>query len=329
MSNILPTSLTSLLGRERETATLHKLLCQPEVRLVTITGPGGVGKTSLALQVAHELQDAFTDGVFFVSLATTTDPTLFISTIAHTLGIVESPNRLLLDSFKDFLHNKKTLLLLDNFEQIISVAPLLMELLEACASLRILVTSREALRLRGEHEFLLAPLALPGQPSFETLLQYPGIALLVERARAIQPDFQLTPDNANVVAEICAHLDGLPLAIELATRLPAHRWISMVCLVRWMGMGTIQRFAIWVRSNTGRLTNPISKPDLVKMMSCHLLRCTRFPYEDRPDSPLSGAGEHRDICESKSKIMFFDGLVGSIITYFSMINLLQRWLFSI
>ena len=216
MSNILPASLTSLLGRERETATLHKLLCQPDVRLVTITGPGGVGKTSLALQVAHELQDAFTDGVFFVSLAATTESTLIIPTIAHTLGVTESPSRLLLNSLKDFLHNKQTLLLLDNFEQIISVAPLLTELLEACAKLRILVTSREALRLRGEHEFPLAPLALPSQPAFKNMLQYPGIALFVERAQAMQPHFQLAPDNANAVAEICAHLDGLPLAIELA-----------------------------------------------------------------------------------------------------------------
>jgi predicted ATPase/DNA-binding CsgD family transcriptional regulator len=216
MSNILPASLTSLLGRERETATLHKLLCQPEVRLVTITGPGGVGKTSLALQVARGLRDAFTDGVFFASLAATTESTLIIPTIAHTLGVTESPSRLLLDSLKDFLRDKQTLLLLDNFEQIICVAPLLTELLEACARLRILVTSREALRLRGEHEFPLAPLALPGQPSFENLLQYPGIALFVERAQAIQPGFQLRPEDANAVAEICARLDGLPLAIELA-----------------------------------------------------------------------------------------------------------------
>jgi predicted ATPase/DNA-binding CsgD family transcriptional regulator len=216
MSNILPTSLTSLLGRERETATLHGLLRQPEVRLVTITGPGGVGKTSLALQVAHELQDAFTDGVFFISLAAITDSTLVIPTIALTIGVIESPNRLLLDSLKEFLRDKQTLLLLDNFEQIISVAPLLTELLEACASLRMLVTSREDLRLRGEHEFPLAPLALPDQPSLKTLPHYPGIALFVERAQAIRPDFHLTPDNANSVTEICRRLDGLPLAIELA-----------------------------------------------------------------------------------------------------------------
>jgi predicted ATPase len=216
MPNVLPASLTLLLGRARETATVRQLLARADVRLVTITGPGGVGKTSLALQVAHELQDAFTDGVFFVSLAATIDSILIIPTVAHTLGVTESPNRLLLDSLKDFLRNKQTLLLLDNFEQIISVAPILTELLEACARLRLLVTSREALHLRGEHEFPLAPLALPDRPSIKTLRQYPGIELFVERAQAVRPNFQLMPDNADAVAEICRRLDGLPLAIELA-----------------------------------------------------------------------------------------------------------------
>jgi predicted ATPase len=157
MSNILPALLSPLLGREEETATIHQLLERGDLRLVTITGPGGVGKTSLALQVAHELQDAFPDGVFFVSLAATTDSTLIIPTMAQALGATESPNRLLLDSLKDFLRNKQSLLVLDNFEQIISAAPLMTELLNTCAELRILVTSREALRLRGEHEFPLAP----------------------------------------------------------------------------------------------------------------------------------------------------------------------------
>src|SRR5512134_2172468 len=118
----LPAPLTSLLGREREIKALSQLLRSPDVRLVTITGPGGVGKTSLALQVAHDVQDAFIDGVFFISLAAISDSTLIIPTIAHTLGVVESPKRLLLDNLKEFLRNKHALLLLDNFEQIISAA---------------------------------------------------------------------------------------------------------------------------------------------------------------------------------------------------------------
>jgi predicted ATPase/DNA-binding CsgD family transcriptional regulator len=224
MSNILPVSLTSLIGRDQEIETLCQLLRRPDVHLVTITGPGGVGKTSLALQVARELSDIrstgsaqdFADGIFFISLAPISDPTLIIPTIAQILGVTESPNRLLLDTLKDSLRNKQTLLLLDNFEQIISAAPLLSELLSDCAGLRILVTSRESMRLRGEHEFPLSPLALPDQPSLEILMQYPSVALFVQRARASQPDFKLTSENASAVTEICARLDGLPLAIELA-----------------------------------------------------------------------------------------------------------------
>ena len=130
--------------------------------------------------------------------------------------MIESPNQLLLDSLKDFLRARQVLLLLDNFEQIISAAPLLGELLSACARLRMLVTSREALRLRGEHEFPLSTLALPDQPSVEVLMQYPSVAVFVQRAQARQPDLQLTQENASAVTGICACLDGLPLALELA-----------------------------------------------------------------------------------------------------------------
>jgi predicted ATPase/DNA-binding CsgD family transcriptional regulator len=222
MSNILPALLSSLLGRERETATLHKLLTRADVRLVTVTGPGGVGKTSMALQVGHEFTDAFSDGVFFISLAPISDSTLIIPTIAQALGVTESPNRLLLDSLKDFLYKKQMLVLLDNFEQIVSAAPLLTELLNASAELRMLVTSREALRLRGEHEFPLAPLELDDHAirsddrSANTLMQSPAIALFIQRVQAVQPDFQLTEEIAPAVIEICKRLDGLPLAIELA-----------------------------------------------------------------------------------------------------------------
>lgn len=221
--NNLPVQPTSFIGRQAELTAVKNLLIR-DVRLVTLTGPGGVGKTSLALQVAHELSDTlsagsaqdFADGIFFISLAPISDPTLIIPTIAQTLGVIESPNRLLLDSLKEFLRDRQALLLLDNFEQIMSAAPLLSELLSACAGLRMLATSREALRLRGEHEFPLLPLALPVQPSVEILSQSPSIALFVQRAQAIQPDFQLTSGNAAAVAEVCTRLDGLPLALELA-----------------------------------------------------------------------------------------------------------------
>jgi predicted ATPase/DNA-binding CsgD family transcriptional regulator len=219
-STHVPVRLTSLIGRERELADVRRLLSA--ARLVTITGAGGVGKTSLAVQVARELHPTFTDGASFISLGAIRDPTLIIPTIAHAVGLAESPDRLLLDSLKAFLGERHMLLLLDNFEQVISAAPLLTELLAACARLQMLVTSRETLRLYGEQEFPLAPLAVSSraamreQLSVETLLQYPGIALFVQRAQASQPEFKLTGVNAAAVADVCASLDGLPLAIELA-----------------------------------------------------------------------------------------------------------------
>jgi predicted ATPase/DNA-binding CsgD family transcriptional regulator len=216
----LPAALTPLLGRERELADVRRLLST--ARLVTITGPGGVGKTSLALQVARELGDAFADSAHFISLAAITDPTLIIPTLAQAVGVTESPGRLLFDSLKDFLRDRQMLLLIDNFEQVISAAPLLTELLSACSELKLLVTSRETLRVRGEQEFPVSPLQIsdraliPDRASVETLLQYPGIALFVQQAQASQPEFQLTAENGAAVAEVCARLDGLPLAIELA-----------------------------------------------------------------------------------------------------------------
>lgn len=213
-ANNLPFQLTSLVGRENELAEVKQLLAAS--RLLTITGPGGVGKTSLAVRVAHEAQDSFTDGVFFISLAPIGDPTIVLPSIAQSLNLPESPRRLWLDSLKDYLQDRQILLLLDNFEQIMTAAPLLSELLSACPRLRLLVTSREALRLRGEQEFRLAPLALPGRPAIDALLANPSVALFVQRAQAAQPEFRLTAQNAAAVAEICTRLDGLPLALELA-----------------------------------------------------------------------------------------------------------------
>jgi predicted ATPase/DNA-binding CsgD family transcriptional regulator len=215
----LPVSLTSLIGREQEVQAIHALLLRPDVRLLTLAGTAGVGKTRLALEVAQELVSDFADGVYFVSLAPLSDPALVIPTIAHRLGLMESGSQPLLDLFKTSQRDKHRLLLLDNFEHVIVVAPLLTELLGACPDIKILVTSREMLRLRGEQQFAVLPLALPDLkhlPDVESLAQVPSLHLFIQRAQAIQPDFDVTTDNASAIAQICLRLDGLPLAIELA-----------------------------------------------------------------------------------------------------------------
>ena len=218
-SNNLPLSLTSLIGREQEVQELKVLLACPDVRLLTLTGTAGVGKTSLALEVAWELEHDFVDGVQVIFLAPLSDPAFVIPTIAHTLGLTESASQSLLELLKSSQRNKQQLLLLDNFEQIISAAPLLTELLEACPYLKILVTSREVLHLRGEQQYVVPPLALPDPehlPDEPSLAHVPAVQLFVQRAKAITSEFLLTTDNATTITEICVRLDGLPLAIELA-----------------------------------------------------------------------------------------------------------------
>jgi predicted ATPase/class 3 adenylate cyclase/Tfp pilus assembly protein PilF len=217
--NNLPGQVTSFIGREREETAVRELLQRHEVRLVTLTGPGGTGKTRLAVHVAADLIDDFDHGVFFVPLAPINDPTLVASTIAQTLGIVETGGRPLLDHLKDALRGKHLLLVLDNFEQVVSGASLVAELLAACPRLKVIVTSRIVLRLSGEHEFPVPPLALPNPkylPALEALSQYAAVELFIQRALAVKPDFAVTNENAPAIAEICVQLDGLPLAIELA-----------------------------------------------------------------------------------------------------------------
>src|SRR5260221_480349 len=218
-SSDLPIPLTALIGREQERAALCTLLQRSEVRLLTITGTAGVGKTRLALQVAMELMHDFADGVHFISLAPLSDPALVIPTIVYSMGLMENGSQPLLDLLKTSLHDKHQLLLLDNFEHVITTAPRLSELLEACPALKLLVTSREVLRLRGEHQFAVLPLALPDPrriPDDRSLIHVPAVDLFLQRAQAVRADFHLTPDNARAITEICLRLDGLPLAIELA-----------------------------------------------------------------------------------------------------------------
>ena len=216
--NNLPALLTSFIGRENEVEALTKLLSDG-MRLVTLTGPGGTGKTRLGLKVAGDLIDHLDDGVFFVSLAPISDPDLVPSTIAHTLGVQEIEGQSILESLKNYLGDKERLLVLDNFEQVVSAAPTVSDLLTSCPGLKILATSREVLHLQGEHEFPVSPLTLPDLedlPEAESLSQYEAVELFIQRAVALKADFSITNENTPAVAEICHRLDGLPLAIELA-----------------------------------------------------------------------------------------------------------------
>ena len=217
--NNLPLQATPLIGRDREIASASALLRRGDTRLLTFTGPGGTGKTRLALQVGAELLGEFADGVYFVELDRISDPTLVASTIAHTLGIKEAGGQPLLESLKAELRARQALLVLDNFEQVATAAPLLADLLRAAPRLKFLVTSRIVLHLYGEHEFPVPPLALADPkhlPPLARLNQYAAVALFIQRAQAVKPDFVVTNESAPAVAEICARLDGLPLAIELA-----------------------------------------------------------------------------------------------------------------
>ena len=218
----IPVQRTRFVGREKEVAAAKELLLRQDVRMVTITGPGGIGKTRLAVEVASGLVERFPGGTHFIPLSPLSDSGLIASVIVQTLGIreagVQSPLEILKKNLQDSLR-APMLLLLDNFEHLIRAAPTVAELLAMTPHLKILVTSRAALHVYGEHEFPAPPLRLPdarSTPSLDVLSQYPAVALFVQRAVAAKPGFELNLENARAITEICARLDGLPLAIELA-----------------------------------------------------------------------------------------------------------------
>ncbi|MFL5661622.1 MAG: ATP-binding protein, partial [Ktedonobacteraceae bacterium] len=215
----LPIPRSPLINRTHELAEAHDLLLREEVGLVTLTGPGGVGKTRLAIQVASDIAAHFANGAAFVSLAPLKDAEQVVPTIARTLHVSGEPSRPLAESLLEYLRNSQLLLVLDNVEQVIAVAPQLAQMLEYAPTLKMLLTSREALQIRGEWMVQVPPLALPDPaqlPDLETLGQIPAVALFLERAREVDAGFALTAENAQAIAEICQRLDGLPLALELA-----------------------------------------------------------------------------------------------------------------
>ncbi|GHO96617.1 hypothetical protein KSF_066650 [Reticulibacter mediterranei] len=219
MLSRIPHFLTSFIGREQEVERLCGLLKQSNKHIITLFGAGGVGKTRLGLQVVTQVSDDFSDGVGFISLESISDPNLVLSTIAQELGIREHESIPLIKRVQYFLHDKEFLLFLDNFEHVLEAAPLIEDLIDPCPRLKVLITSRVALHLYDEDTFMVSPLPLPKSTQSlnpEDFMRYDSIALFVQRAKAVQPTFAMTRENVDTIVELCAHLDGLPLAIELA-----------------------------------------------------------------------------------------------------------------
>jgi predicted ATPase/transcriptional regulator with XRE-family HTH domain len=215
---LLPAPVTTTIGREHDLERAREILCGPHVRLLTLVGPPGIGKTRLSLELASSLGDDFPDGMRFIPLAPLRDPRLLAATIAASLDL-KGGDHPISDTLKEYLRDKQMLLVLDNFEQLTEAAPFVAGLLETAPGLKAVVTSRALLRIYGEHEYPVPPLDLPdlrSLPPVEALAQTASVALFVQRAQAANHAFRLTPENAARIAEVCVRLDGLPLAIELA-----------------------------------------------------------------------------------------------------------------
>ena len=219
--NNLPTQASTFIGRDTELREIRASIESESVRLLTLTGPGGTGKTRLALRVAADEIDRFDHGVFFIDLSANRDAQAVLASIARTIGLTETPDGTLLAELERQLHHQRVLLVLDNFEQVMEAAPTAIELLSGCPALKLLVTSREPLHVRGEHVYAVPPLSLPHAgreaPTAAELAGYEAVQLFVDRAQAVRPDFRLSNQNSAAIADICLRVDGLPLAIELAT----------------------------------------------------------------------------------------------------------------
>lgn len=217
-SGVLPIPRTRLIGREAERELGRAFLLDEAVALLSVVGPGGVGKTRLALAIAHEVAHAFADGVVFVDLAPIRDPAFVLSALAAALGIHATGERLLSDVLRDALHPRQILLVLDNCEQVLDAAPDLAVLLGRCPAVQALATSRAPLRIQGEQVLVVPPLALPlrDEASFAELVQTEAVAFFVQQARALNPAFAPTGEELHAIAACCRRVDGLPLAIELA-----------------------------------------------------------------------------------------------------------------
>jgi predicted ATPase/class 3 adenylate cyclase len=229
----LPAQPNAFIGRTRELAEAAKLLAREDVRLLTLTGPGGAGKTRLALQLAADVVDRFPNGVFFVSLSPVRDWELVVPTVARTLGLREQPGETSLETLTEYLRDKRLLLVLDNFEQVLAAAPAVAGLLASAPDLQVLATSRTTLRLTGELTYVVPPLVVPDPsrlPDAAALADCEAVQLFAERAHAAAADFAVTDENAAAVAQICVGLDGLPLAIELAA--PRVRTLPPPALLR-------------------------------------------------------------------------------------------------